>query len=44
MVIPDGTYTPFRYLPPSAYTLGVLLNLVERPLMTARKITVRCDP
>jgi hypothetical protein len=28
MVIPGGTYTPFRYLPVSAYTIGVLLNLV----------------
>ena len=28
VVIPDGTYTPFRYLPLSAYSLGVLLNLV----------------
>ena len=29
VVIPDGTYTPFRYLPLSAYTLGVALNLVS---------------
>ena len=28
MIIPGGTYTPFRYLPLSAYTLGVALNLV----------------
>jgi hypothetical protein len=28
MVIPNGTYTPFRYLPLSAYTLGVLLNAI----------------
>ena len=28
VVIPGGTYTPFRYLPLSAYTLGVLLNAV----------------
>jgi hypothetical protein len=28
VVIPGGTYTPFRYLPLSAYTLGALLNLV----------------
>ena len=28
MVIPGGTYTPFRYLPISAYTAGVLFNLV----------------
>jgi hypothetical protein len=28
MVIPGGTYTPFRYLPVSAYTVGALLNLV----------------
>jgi hypothetical protein len=28
MVIPGGTYTPFRYLPVSAYTVGVLFNLV----------------
>jgi hypothetical protein len=35
MVIPDGTYTPFRYLPLSAYTVGVLLNLVS-PLWAYR--------
>ncbi|MBN1935596.1 MAG: hypothetical protein JW934_13090 [Anaerolineae bacterium] len=35
MVIPDGTYTPFRYLPVSAYTVGVLLNLVS-PLWAYR--------
>ncbi|MBN1581077.1 MAG: hypothetical protein JXA89_10270 [Anaerolineae bacterium] len=35
MVIPGGTYTPFRYLPVSAYTLGVLLNLVS-PLWAYR--------
>jgi hypothetical protein len=35
MVIPDGTYTPFRYLPVSAYTLGVLLNLLS-PLWAYR--------
>lgn len=29
MVIPDGTYTPFRYLPVSAYTVGVLLNVLS---------------
>lgn len=29
VVIPDGTYTPFRYLPISAYTLGILFNLVS---------------
>jgi hypothetical protein len=29
VVIPDGTYTPFRYLPLSGYTVGVLLNLVS---------------
>jgi hypothetical protein len=34
-VIPDGTYTPFRYLPLSAYTLGVLLNLLS-PLWAYR--------
>ncbi len=28
MVIPGGTYTPFRYLPVVAYTLGALFNLV----------------
>jgi hypothetical protein len=28
MVIPGGTYTPFRYLPLPAYTVGVLLNAV----------------
>jgi hypothetical protein len=28
VVIPGGTYTPFRYLPLSAYSLGVLLNAV----------------
>jgi hypothetical protein len=28
VVIPGGTYTPFRYLPLSAYTVGVALNLV----------------
>lgn len=35
MVIPDGAYTPFRYLPVSAYTVGVLLNLVS-PLWAYR--------
>jgi len=35
MVIPGGTYTPFRYLPVSAYTVGVLLNLVS-PLWAYR--------
>ncbi len=35
MVIPDGTYTPFRYLPLSAYTVGVLLNAVS-PLWAYR--------
>jgi hypothetical protein len=35
VVIPGGTYTPFRYLPVSAYTLGVLLNLVS-PLWAYR--------
>ena len=35
MVIPDGTYTPFRYLPLSAYTLGLLLNAVS-PLWAYR--------
>ena len=35
VVIPDGTYTPFRYLPLSAYTVGVLLNLVS-PLWAYR--------
>ena len=35
MVIPDGTYTPFRYLPLSAYTLGVLLNAIS-PLWAYR--------
>lgn len=35
MVIPDGTYTPFRYLPVSAYTVGVLLNLLS-PLWAYR--------
>lgn len=35
MVIPEGTYTPFRYLPVSAYTVGVLLNLVS-PLWAYR--------
>ena len=29
VVIPGGTYTPFRYLPVSAYTAGVLFNLVS---------------
>ncbi len=29
MVIPGGTYTPFRYLPVVAYTLGALFNLVS---------------
>jgi hypothetical protein len=28
MVIPGGTYTPFRYLPVTAYTVGALFNLV----------------
>lgn len=35
VVIPDGAYTPFRYLPVSAYTAGVLLNLVS-PLWAYR--------
>jgi hypothetical protein len=35
VVIPDGTYTPFRYLPLSAYTVGILLNLVS-PLWAYR--------
>jgi hypothetical protein len=35
VVIPDGAYTPFRYLPLSAYTLGVLLNLIS-PLWAYR--------
>jgi hypothetical protein len=35
MVIPGGTYTPFRYLPVAAYTVGVLLNLVP-PLWAYR--------
>lgn len=35
MVIPGGTFTPFRYLPLSAYTLGVLFNLVT-PLWAYR--------
>ena len=35
VVIPDGTFTPFRYLPISAYTVGVLLNLVS-PLWAYR--------
>ena len=35
VVIPGGTYTPFRYLPLSAYTLGVLLNLFS-PLWAYR--------
>lgn len=35
MVIPDGAYTPFRYLPVSAYTVGVLLNLLP-PLWAYR--------
>ena len=30
VVIPGGTYTPFRYLPLSAYTLGLLLNVSSR--------------
>ncbi len=28
MIIPEGRYTPFRYLPLPAYTAGVILNLV----------------
>ena len=35
VVIPGGTYTPFRYLPLPAYTLGVLLNLLS-PLWAYR--------
>jgi hypothetical protein len=35
MVIPGGTYTPFRYLPLSAYTLGAALNLTP-PLWAYR--------
>ncbi|MBN1642740.1 MAG: hypothetical protein JXA09_16005 [Anaerolineae bacterium] len=35
VVIPGGAYTPFRYLPLSAYTLGVALNLVS-PLWAYR--------
>jgi hypothetical protein len=35
MVIPGGTYTPFRYLPLSAYTLGALFNLLS-PLRAYR--------
>jgi hypothetical protein len=35
MVIPDGTYTPFRYLPLPAYTVGAFLNLVS-PLWAYR--------
>ena len=40
VVIPGGTYTPFRYLPVSAYTLGVLLNLV--PPLWAYRLWVAC--
>ncbi len=40
VVIPGGTYTPFRYLPVSAYTLGVALNLVS-PLW-AYRLWVAC--
>jgi hypothetical protein len=35
VVIPGGTYTPFRYLPLSAYTLGALLNALS-PLWAYR--------
>lgn len=40
VVIPGGTYTPFRYLPVSAYTLGVALNLV--PPLWAYRLWVAC--
>jgi hypothetical protein len=40
VVIPGGAYTPYRYLPLSAYTLGVLLNLVS-PLW-AYRLWVAC--
>jgi hypothetical protein len=40
MVIPGGTYTPFRYLPVSAYTAGVLFNLV--PPRWAYRLWVAC--
>ena len=35
VAIPEGTYTPFRYLPLSAYTLGAALNVLS-PLWAYR--------
>ena len=35
VAIPDGTYTPYRYLPLTAYTLGAALNLLP-PLWAYR--------
>jgi len=40
VVIPDGTYTPYRYLPVTAYTLGILFNLFS-PLW-AYRLWVAC--